>query len=179
MSLITCVGWNGCHIVCIELTQFPRTAKSHGQYHELRAAKQRDRAAKRRDSVGEWNGWNGLTMAVSEMGEMGWQWLSQSYVCIELTQFPRTAKSHGQYHELRAAKQRDRAAKRRGDSVGEWNGLTMAVSEMGEMGWQWLSQSYVCTAICIGWKYTEKTFQQDSSLVNKVACKRSLYMLLI
>ena len=55
----------------------PRAAQQQG-----RAAKQRDRAAKRRGSssdwVGEWNGWNGLTMAVSEMGEMGWQWLSQS-----------------------------------------------------------------------------------------------------
>ena len=70
----------------LELTQFPRTAKSHGQYHELRSSEVELRSSETEprsglvqrlgrwvkwvkwvDDGSEWNGWNGLTMAQPEL----------------------------------------------------------------------------------------------------------------
>ena len=66
-----------------------------------------------------WNNQKGLSKKVSIPN-----------INLELTQFPRTAKSHGQ----RAVKQRVRAAKQRARAV---------TRKVSEMGWRWLSQSYM------------------------------------
>ena len=102
---------------------------------------------------------------------MLWQLrLVTHYFDLELTQFPRTAKSHGQYHELRSSEvepwtklTQGFMAQVRGsvkwvDDDGNYtdSGIHGSSQEFSKMGWWWwLSQSYFDLALtCGSWRQT-------------------------
>ena len=93
-----------------------------------------------------WIFWKETKDTISSF-KTGLKLIISGVVFLELTQFPRTAKSHGQYHELCSSETEPRSG-----------GSSQGFSKIG--WWWWLCQSY--GFLC--WK-TSKTLEKSGKCV--------------